>query len=1249
MSLFQQSIVKKYLKSQNEKIVTEKWEKYSSYFLNPDIQENIRQSKEEQYQEGFLRDLFVKILGYTLNPETNFNLTTELKNIKDSKKADGGILKLKSNGIDPIVIGVIELKGTQTTDLNSVETQAFGYKNNQEGCAYVITSNFEKLRFYIDNAIEHQEFNLFQLSKDEFDLLYLCLSYDNLSKDLPKKLKEESISHEDVITKKLYSDYSVFKRELFHNLTKTNPQYEAIDLFKKSQKLLDRFLFLFFAEDRQLLPPNSVRLILKQWKQLQELDEDIPLYNRFKKYFGYLNTGFKGKKYDVFPYNGGLFKPDDILDHIVIDDELLYKHTFKLSEYDFDSEIDVNILGHIFENSLNELEEIQSKIEEKSKQLESKGFKPLEKTISKRKKDGVFYTPKYITKYIVENTVGKLCEDKKKELEINDDVYQPAKQRSRKRLDNLQTYRDWLLQLTICDPACGSGAFLNQALDFLIAEHRYIDELSAKYNNDAFILSNVEKSILENNLFGVDLNEESVEIAKLSLWLRTAQPNRKLNDLSNNIKCGNSLIDDTEIAGNKAFKWQQEFPQVFKQKQLEAYHIVLTTHNSRTSQRMIDYKVQKGPAVEFTLEQEIEITGYFKNIITENQYRCLAYNICQDHVHLILVCEYEELKDIVKTLKGKSSYLYQSNGFKPIGEPLWSQKFYFADLEVMKPSEISYRPGYAFKEPYIEVATRYIQKNRVKHELPVSSRLQKIIASFVLTQEHAFTDDYKGGFDVVIGNPPYVRLESIRNVSLGLEKLNYKTYEKRGDLYALFVEQGINILKESGIISYIMPNKWLQAGYGKSLREFVLNFEFRELIDFGDFQIFEGATTYPCIINIKNDKPKNEINISVLKENNKTDFYTEVLNSREVFNHSEFSSDTWVISSKSNKELLEKLKNKLPSLSKFINGEANYGIKPGLSEAFIIDESKKDELIKAEKNSEKIIGSLLRGRDITRYGTPLKQNLDYIILARFGSFKILEKEYKSVYKYLAQFEEKLKSRGQCKGSQPTEEKPFFGQHHWLELDNNPNEDYLNQFLEPKIMYQVFQVKPNFIFDEQGLYCNNSMWIIPTNDKGLLAILNSKMGWWLITQYCTQIQNGYQLIWKYFGQIPIANTTVELAEKADQMLTLSKAFQRLVNKFLRTVERKFELENTGKKLEKWHELSFSQFIKEVYKRTFKGFKPLGLSQEAEWEDYFLQEQQKAVALKNIIDTTDKEIDAMVYELYGLTEEEIEIIERSIQGV
>jgi hypothetical protein len=565
MNFFQPSVVNKYLKNLDKQKVSLAFSKFQSHFLNSKVQQDIRSLKEEQYQGEFLEDLFVKILGYTKPAsasETKFNLTTEYKNVKDSKKADGAIL------IDDAVKAIIELKGTNTTDLSKIETQAFGYKNNQPNCIYVITSNFEKLRFYIDNATEFLEFNLFTLIEKEFELLYLCLSFDSILNGIPKKLKEESLSEEKNITKKLYSDYSLFKRELHRDLVKQNPDFDALLLFKKSQKLLDRFLFLFFAEDRQLLPPNSVRLILNDWRELQERDEEIPLYTRFKKYFGYLNTGFKGKRYDVFAYNGGLFKPDEVLDVIKIDDELLFKHTLKISDYDFQSEVDVNILGHIFENSLNELDEIKAQLEGNI----------IAKENTKRKKDGVFYTPKYITKYIVDNTVGKLCQDKKAEINIVEEEYCTDKKRTKtitqSRLEKLTVYRNWLLQLTICDPACGSGAFLNEALDFLIAEHRYIDELQAKLFGDAIILNDVSKSILENNLYGVDLNEESVEIAKLSLWLHTAQPNRKLNDLNNNIKCGNSLIDDETVAGNQAFHWQNEFPTVFEKGGFDVIEVV---------------------------------------------------------------------------------------------------------------------------------------------------------------------------------------------------------------------------------------------------------------------------------------------------------------------------------------------------------------------------------------------------------------------------------------------------------------------------------------------------------------------------------------------------------------------------------------------------------------------------------------------------------------------------------------------------
>src|SRR5690554_672706 len=467
MPLYQSSVLNKYLAAQDADQVSAAYQKYAAYFLNKEIQDNIRNAKEEQFQQKFLMELFVNIFGYVMNPDAGYNLTTELKNIKDAKKTDGAILRA-----DGAAIAVIELKGTDTKDLSKVNDQAFNYKNNQPECVYVITSNFEKLRFFIHNAVEHEEFNLFTLTKERFALLWLFLQKDNLLGGIPARVKEESLLREDKITKELYRDYSAFKNDLWSDMVKRNPQHDPLLLYQKSQKLLDRFLFIFFAEDKGLLPPNSISVIIRQWQKLKDLDEYKPLYDRFKKYFGYMNEGYKGVKYEIHAYNGGLFKVDELLDGLLINDELLKTHTLKLTNYDFADEVDTNILGHIFEHSLNDIENVRAQLLGEE----------VDKSKTKRKKDGVFYTPKYITKYIVDNTVGKLCEEKKAELGIDDEEF--AKDRKGRRKDTikkldtqLKQYRAWLLQLTICDPACGSGAFLNQALEYLMAEHRYVDEL----------------------------------------------------------------------------------------------------------------------------------------------------------------------------------------------------------------------------------------------------------------------------------------------------------------------------------------------------------------------------------------------------------------------------------------------------------------------------------------------------------------------------------------------------------------------------------------------------------------------------------------------------------------------------------------------------------------------------------------------------------------------------------------------------
>ena len=998
--MFQKTIIAKYLKTQDKAILASQWNLFQKHFHDTATQDNIRSAKEEQYQEGFLRDLFVQVFGYTLNPTSGFNLTTEYRNIKDSKKADGAII------IEDKVLAVIELKGTNTTDLGKIEDQAFNYKNNQTGCTYVITANFEKLRLYIDDSVRFMEFNLFKLTQEDFNLLYLLLSFENIKNNIPKQMKAESLNQEDIVTKKLYKDYSVFKRELFQNLTKLNPDLDPLLLFQKSQKLLDRILFLLFGEDRGLLPPNSVRQILEQWDKLKELDAYDPLYSRYKKYFGYLNTGFKGKQHDVFAYNGGLFKEDEILDQIKIDDDILYKHTFLLSQYDFASEVDVNILGHIFENSLNEIDEIKAQL----------AGEEIDKSKTKRKKDGVFYTPKYITKYIVENTVGKLCEEKKAELNIVEEDYFTDKKRLAKTLKTLlvklDDYRSWLLQVTIVDPACGSGAFLNEALNFLIEEHQYIDELEAKLRNVPIIFSYHSESILEHNLFGVDLNEESVEIAKLSLWLRTAEPNRKLNSLNDNIKCGNSLIDDVAVAGDKAFNWEKEFPQVFE----------------------------------------------------------------------------------------------------------------------------------------------------------------------------------KGGFDVVIGNPPWgAKLDPL---SIKYLVSNYPVVPtKIKDTYLYFILFSIKILKiDSGLLGLIVPNTWLLINNASLVREYLLGWDIKQIIDHGD-DVFSDAIVESLTLIVKKSKD-GDGNVLTIKQRS----------GRELINH-QINKAMW-LNDELNRITVELIASNYSLIKKFesisqpfsFSSEIIFGIKPyqvGYGSPVQTRKMVDDRIYHSKSKIGDRWRPLVTGSDVSKYHLDFEN--EFI-------------EYGNNLMY-ASNEEKIKSK--------------------------------------KILLRRTSHDLKAVIDTHNYYPQNSLFIITStyNLEYLGCLLNSKLFDFIYKSKCPQVGKVFAEVKpSIIKSLPIIDISSELQhpfiEKSNSMISLNKELQESTIKIQRNLQREFSLQTPSKKLQNWYELSYDEFLKELKKQKVE----LSLAQKADWETYFDAEKSKAQEIQYQIDKTDKEIDAMVYELYGLTEEEIAIVEQ-----
>jgi very-short-patch-repair endonuclease len=368
------------------------------------------------------------------------------------------------------------------------------------------------------------------------------------------------------------------------------------------------------------------------------------------------------------------------------------------------------------------------------------------------------------------------------------------------------------------------------------------------------------------------------------------------------------------------------------------------------------------------------------------------------------------------------------------------------------------------------------------------------------------------GFDVVIGNPPYIRQEELKDSKAYLSD-HYEVYAGTADLYVYFVERAFQVLKKAGAMSYIIPNKWMRAGYGTALRGYLKKQRIRQITDFGDLPVFEEATTYPCILEGEKAPPEHTFRAAEIKSLKFLDGldFSYHMTPFEVLS-AELRDEGWTLVPADVQKLLAKIRSKGTPLGEYVDGKIYRGVLTGLNEAFVIDRETRDKLIAEDPSSAEVIKPFLAGRDIKRYEQPRSDK--FLIFTRRG---IDINQYPTILNHLSQYRERLEPKPKdFKGKWPGRKQ---GTYKWYEIQDAV--DYYEEFEKPKIMYQSFQVKPAFVFDDQGMFCNNSMWILPEADYVLLAILNSKVGWFLISNYCSAIQNGYQLIWKYLGAIPIA--------------------------------------------------------------------------------------------------------------------------------
>jgi hypothetical protein len=628
-----------------------------------------------------------------------------------------------------------------------------------------------------------------------------------------------------------------------------------------------------------------------------------------------------------------------------------------------------------------------------------------------------------------------------------------------------------------------------------------------------------KQTLIENCLFGVDINPKSVMICRLRLWVEllkhayfTAESKyQRLETLPNidiNIKSGNSLVS--------RFALDEDLTDVFR-KQKFSHADYLLAVQSYKNVRSKDGKEELRAFIQ-KIKDEFRQAVFNRNPFAKALSPKRGQLVLLDN-NLDLFGEAKKDAETVKKEKAKLN----------------------AEITALESQLEEYKSGPLYRNSF-----------EWRFEFPE-----------VLDEK----GDYLG-FDAVLGNPPYIRQEELAAFKPHFQSV-FETYAGTADLYVYFVERGMNILRPGGQFSYILPNKWMRAGYGDKLRQFVKRQRIEGISDFGDLPVFEEATTYPCIFEMSRAEPRATFPAATIHTLTYEQSLSEYIRSNAFAVGLESLSDSgWTLSNQGVQQLLDKLRAAGTPLGEYVQGKIYYGIKTGLNEAFVIDAATRDRLIAEDGRSAEVIKPFLSGKEIKKYQTIT--NTHFLIFTKRGT-KI--EEFPAIKKYLSQFKERLEPKPKnYQGNDWPGRKD--GSYQWFEIQDSI--DYFKEFEKSKIVWPETSFENQFCYVDKGVYLNKTTFFLPIEDHSLLGILNSKVIKFCLNAIVSKMRGGYFSMSKaYVETVPIPDIS-----------TGNFALNELVTRIL----------------------------------TAKQSNP----------------QSDTTAL-------EAEVDALVYGLYGLTEEEIGIVE------
>ncbi|WP_299757690.1 TaqI-like C-terminal specificity domain-containing protein [uncultured Pontibacter sp.] len=785
-------------------------------------------------------------------------------------------------------------------------------------------------------------------------------------------------------------------------------------------------------------------------------------------------------------------------------------------------------------------------------------------------RDGSFYTPGFITMYMSREAIRRAV------VELFNQTYSWSAQSFEELQFKLQytpervrEYNQLINSLRICDPAVGSGHYLVSALNELIVvkhdlrlltnrQDRPLHYGSIEVQNDELIVTDnhgepfsytvtehpdghrsinpqvqelqealfhEKQTIIENCLFGVDINPNSVKICRLRLWIEL---------LKNAYYTAPESIS-SELASTVCYTGASGLREGFEAEVSTGKYTQLQTLPN------IDINIKQGNSLlsRYLLSADLK-EAFGKKGHSLQAYREAVYK----YKHTNSKADKKQLEVFLEEIK---------QGFKTTlanNDPLRKK---MADLRgqisVMQNPDLFGAKKVDKKQ--LQQKQKQLQKLEDEREQIEANKVYE--GAFEWRFEFPEVLDEEGkykGFDVVLGNPPYIRQEELGSFKLYLQKA-FSTYAGTADLYVYFVEQGLELLREGGQFSYILPNKWMRAGYGQALRAWLQQYTLMELLDFGDLPVFEEATTYPLILAVAKYIPEagytfEAAGINTLKFEQGLEAYVQ--QHKYEVQAELLPNSGWTLSDSTAQQLLEKLKNTGTPLGEYVEGKIYYGIKTGLNEAFVIDEATKDRLIAEDPRSAEIIKPFLAGRDVKRYQPPKHGKYILFIPWHFplhkdnlisGASEVAEvafrEEFPAVYTYLLSFKEQLSNRNKSETGIRYE---------WYALQRCAA-SYFEEYSKPKIILPSIVKEGSYTYDTEGFYSNDKTSIIVWDELYLLGLLNSKAVDYFLKSISSTKQNGYfEYKPVYVSQLPIATpdeeTKASITQLVEQILRIKQA-------------------------------------------------------------------------------------------------------------